>query len=202
MNTRPDWAAAVVLTLAVCACGDPQAARRAFEAHAEAAPPATATARLVACTLVSAAEMSALAGQSFTRAESTDDPTQASSDCHYHTDADPTGASLHLSWISSRDYSDPVEHAALQKAMVGGARLGGKLTASIASTGGLRSGPVAGVGDEAYVSMGMLTARKGDVSIMVQIAPTDMAAFVQDTAVSGALLEREKAVALKVISKL
>jgi hypothetical protein len=203
LRTKTPWAdtATVMLVLTLVACGDSQAARRAFEAHADAAPSGRSS-RLVACTLITAAEMSELAGQTYTQAESADDGKETSSDCHYHNDIDPTGANLQISWISARDYSDPVEHAALQNAMVGGARLAGKLTGPIASTGGLRTGPISGVGDEAYLSMGMLTARKGDVSIMVQISPADMSAFVQDTAVSGALVEREKAVALKVISKL
>jgi hypothetical protein len=187
--------------LAASGCGNADAARRALEHHADAAPAATPT-RLVACKLMTAQEMSALTGQSLTSVDAVDDAKQTSSECHYRSDVNPAGASLTVQWISSRDYSNPVEHAALQKASIAGARLAGSLTGSIANTSGMRSGPVTGVGDEAFVSLGLLTARKGDVTIMVQIIPTDMMAFVKDTAVSGALIEQEKAVALKVISQL
>jgi hypothetical protein len=190
-----------ISALAFSGCGNADAARQAFEQHADAAP-ATTTTRLVACKLVTASEMSALTGQTFTVAEGVDDIKQTSSSCHYGSDVNPAGASLSLQWISSRDYSNPVQHAALQKASIGGARVAGKLEGPIANTSGMRSGSVAGVGDEALVNLGLLTVRKGDVTIMVQIIPTDMMAFVTDTAVSGALVEKEKAVALKVISQL
>jgi hypothetical protein len=202
MRTRTEWlhTSAWMLTLAVCGCGNAQPVRRAFEQQGDAARAPAAT-RLVACTLVNAAEMSSIVGQSFTAAEAVDD-NQSSSKCLYHSDANPAGASLDINWLSPSDYSDPVEHAALQKAAISGARLGGKLTASMTAPTGIRSGPVDGVGDEAYTSMGLLTARKGDVTIMVQVIPTDMMAFVTDTTVSNALLAHEKAVALKVISRI
>ncbi len=83
--------------------------------------------------------------------------------------------------------------------------MGGKLTAGIAQTGaagGMPSGPVEGIGDEATVGLALLTARKGDVTLMLQVAPADMLKFVSDPKVSAALFETEKAVMLKAISRL
>ena len=105
--------------------------------------------------------------------------SRSESSCHYSSETDPAGLSLDLQWIEPSDYSSPAEHAALQAAGMGGAKLGGKLTESVvpnanAADGGplhIRSGPVEGVGDEATQSMLLLTARKGDYTLMVQIVP-------------------------------
>lgn len=165
--------------------------------------PATATSqRVVACKLITVEEMSALTGQTYTKGEPVDDPTQASTKCLYSSETNPAGTSLEVSWIRPSDYSSEAEHLALQKASIGGARLGGKLTEGMAPKGTMPSGPVEGVGDEATVAMGLFTARKGDYTIMLMIAPADMLKFVSDPSVSAALVETEKAVMLKVISRL
>ena len=109
---------------------------------------------------------------------------------------------FNVAWISPRDYSDPVEHAALQKAMIGGARLGGKLVSQSiggASIPGLPTGPVDGVGDEATQSMLLLTARKGDYSVMVQMYPGNL---MTDSTFAIALFEQEKTIARQALAKL
>lgn len=161
------------------------------------------TSRIVACKLITVEEMSALTGQTFTQVEAVDDPTQASSKCLYSAPNSPTGASLDIQWIRPSDYSSEAEHLAMQQASIGGARLGGKLTAGmVPAGGGMPSGAVEGVGDEATIAMGLLTARKGDVTIMLQIMPADMMAFVSNPKVSAALMETEKTVMIKALSRL
>lgn len=112
---------------------------------------------------------------------------------------------FNVAWISPRDYSDPVEHAALQKAMIGGARLGGKLVSQSiggASIPGLPTGPVDGVGDEATQSMLLLTARKGDYSVMVQMYPGNLMKLMTDSTFAIALFEKEKTIARQALAKL
>ena len=110
--------------------------------------------------------------------------------------------SLNINWVNPADYSDPAEHAALQKASMGGAKLGGKVTAGMPGIPGIASGPVEGVGEEATINMMLLTARKGDYTVMVQIIPTDMMALMTDSSAANAYVEKEKAVARKVLAKL
>ena len=145
-------------------------------------------------------------GTSYTKAEASDD--KSSSSCHYSSDTDPAGMSLDMQWILSADYSSPAEHAALQKASLGGAKLGGKLEASTvpgagAADGGplhIPSGPVEGVGDEATQNMLLLTARKGDYTLMVQIV-ADVMKLMQDSTAGRQVLEKEKNLARAVFSK-
>lgn len=186
----------------LAACGAAKAAPPGASAHSAAA---ATPRRIVACKLITLEEMSALTGQSYSTAEAQDDPTQEESKCLYSSPTNPAGVSLDVGWISPKDYSSEAEHLAMQQASIGGARLGGKLTAGIVpagAVGGMPSGPVEGVGDEATVGLALLTARKGDVTIMLQVAPADMMKFVSDPKVSSALFETEKAVMLKAISRL
>ena len=93
----------------------------------------------------------------------------------------------------------------MQKAMIGGAKLGGSLitqTLGGASMPGLRSGPVEGIGDEATQNLLLLTARKGDYSIMVQIYPTDMMKLMTDSTFVQSVLAKEKEIARQVLTKL
>lgn len=169
-----------------------------------AVPPAKSSSRYDACTLMPKEEVSAIVGEAYTKAESDDDGHSTSTSCHYATETDPAGMTIGLQWISSKDYSDPAEHLALQKASLGGAKLGGNLVGGMAPGGiaGMLSGPIADVGDEATQSMTLLTARKGDYTVMIQIIPTNMMALMTDSTVARALFEKEKTVARKTLSKL
>jgi hypothetical protein len=165
----------------------------------------TKTGSISMCALMPKEEVNSTIGESYTKAESNDD--RSSSSCHYSSDTDPAGMSLDMQWIVSSDYSSPVEHAALQKASLGGAKLGGKLENSMvpgATTDGgpmhIPSGPVEGVGDEATQNMLLLTARKGDYTLMVQIIP-DVMKLMQDTTAGRQVIEKEKTLARAVLSK-
>lgn len=192
--------AAVALAVGLVACGKPSGVV-AQGGKSDAAPRA-GDPRVVACTLMPKEEINALIGESYTATESNDDGHSSESSCHYSTASNPAGMSLSVNWVNPSDYSDPAEHAALQRASMGGARLGGKLTEGMPALPGAPSGSVEGVGDEATTNMMMLTARKGDYTVMVQIIPTDMMALVTDTTVASALVEKEKTVARKVLAKL
>jgi len=157
------------------------------------------------CTLMPKEEVNAAIGTSYTKADASDE--RSSSSCHYSTETDPTGLSLDMTWIQPSDYSSPAQHAALQQAGLGGAKLGGKLEAGMvpgaASPSGplhIASGPVEGVGDEATQNMLLLTARKGDYTLMVQII-ADVMKLMQDSTAGPHVLEQEKTLARAVLSK-
>ena len=192
----------VTIVLASIGCGGNKGGAVAQSGKSAEAPRAAGDPRIVACALMPKEEMNALTGASYTTTESNDDGHSTESNCHYFTASDPAGMSLNINWVSPSDYSDPAEHAALQRASMGGAKLGGKLTAGMPTAPGIQSGPVEGVGDEATMNMMMLTARKGDYTVMVQIVPTNMMSLMTDTTVANALAEKEKAVARKVLTKL
>ena len=192
---------ALALVVAMAAC-DGKALQNK---KADAAEPSTSkSSRVVACTLMPKEEVSEIVGETYTKAESDDDGHSTSTSCHYATETDPAGMSIGLQWISADEYSDPAEHLALQKASIGGAKMGGNLTAGMAPGGikGMPNGPVADVGDEATQSMTLLTARKGNYTVAVQIIPTNMMALLTDSAVGSALFEKEKAIARKTLAKL
>jgi len=67
---------------------------------------------------------------------------------------------------------------------------------------GLRSGPVTGVGDEATQNLLLLTARKGDYSVMVQIFPGDMMKLMTDSSFVMGVVAKEKEIARVALSKL
>jgi hypothetical protein len=151
------------------------------------------------------AEINTITGGAYTKAEGEDDGHSSDSGCQYTTATDPAGVTLNISWIDPHDYSDPAEHLALQKASLGGAALGGKLvtqSAGGASITGIPSGHFAGVGDDAVQSMTLLTARKGDYTVMVQIFPQDMMKLLQDSTYAIALWEKEKTIARTALGKL
>lgn len=158
------------------------------------------------CTLMPKEEVNAAIGSAYTAAEPSDGRTESS--CHYSSATDPAGLSLDLQWIEASAYSNPAEHAALQSAAMGGAKLGGKLTAGMApgaaSGGGgplhIPSGPVEGVGDEAMQNLLLLTARKGDYLLMVQIIADPMQ-LMQDSTAGPKVLENERKLARSVFSK-
>ena len=93
----------------------------------------------------------------------------------------------------------------MQKAMLDGAKLGGSLmnqTLGGASMPGLRNGPVDGVGDEATQNLLLLTARKGDFSVMVQIYPTDMMKLMTDSTFVSSVVAKEKEIVRLALSRL
>ena len=194
---RAGWFGLVTASL-IAACGGGHAGPQ----HATAAAPGT---RVVACALMPKEAINTITGGGYTAAESNDDGHSSESGCQYTTATDPAGITFAVSWITARDYSDPAEHAALQKALLGGAKLGGSLVSGTiggASIPGLPTGPVEGVGEEATLSMLLLTARKGDYSVMVQIYPADMMKLMTDSTFAIALLEQEKTIARQALAKL
>lgn len=192
-----------VAALSLAACS--KSADRAAVAHAPDAGVANMGAVSV-CTLLPKEAVNAAIGTAYTTVEASDE--RSSSSCHYSTATDPAGLSLDLQWILPSEYSSPEEHAALQAAGMGGAKLGGKLTAQLApeaiSTGDgpmhIHSGPVTGVGDEATQNLLLLTARKGDYLLMVQIFPDPMT-LVRDSTAGPRALEQERTIARSLFSK-
>lgn len=192
--------AGLALTLNGCRSKTADAAGEvAKTSDATPTPPARAS----ACALMPVEEINGITGESYTTAKSDDDGRSPHSSCHYESPSNPAGASVELQWITPRDYSDPAEHAALQKAALGGATMAGKITGGMGggAVGGMTNGPVEGVGDAATMSMMLLTARKGDYTVMVQIIPTNIMALMTDSTVAIALAEHEKAIARKVLGK-
>jgi hypothetical protein len=202
---RPEYvqslSLALVLVVAIAACDGKSLQNKSADA---AVPPAKTSSRYAACTLMPKEEVSEIIGEEYTKTESDDDGRSPSSSCHYATETNPAGMTIGLQWINPDDYSDPAEHAALQKASIGGAKLANNLVGGMAPGGiaGMPSGPVADVGDEAMQSMTLLTARKGDYTVMVQIVPTNMMALLTDSTVARGLLEKEKTIARKTLAKL
>ena len=158
------------------------------------------------CKLMPKEDVNAAIGSTYTAAEASDGRNESS--CHYSSETDPAGLSLDLQWIEPSDYSSPAEHAALQAAGMGGAKLGGKLSAGVVpggTTAGsnplhITSGPVSGVGDEATQNLLLLTARKGDYLLMVQIIANPMT-LMQDSTAGPKVLENERTLARSVFSK-
>ncbi len=179
------------------ACGGSSASKKTAEA--------SAATKISACTLMPKEEINRITGDVYTTAESHDDGKASESGCQYTTSTNPAGISLNISWITPRDYSNAAEHATMQKAMIGGAKLGGSLVSQTlggASMPGLRSGPVEGVGDEATQNLLLLTARKGDYSVMVQIYPADMMKLMTDSTFVISVVAKEKEIARLALSKL
>ncbi len=205
MTISAPFAGTLALALAVTLAG---CGSKATDAIAQAAKNGDVTGksgeRHVACTIMPKEEINALTGQSYTTVESDDDGHSSDSSCHYFSDTDPAGTSVSIDWVSPKDYSSEAEHLALQKAAMGGSKLAGKLTNGMAGAGipGVANGPVAGVGDEATFNLMLLTARKGDFTITVQIFPTNMIALMTDSTVAIGLVEKEKTVARKLLEKL
>ncbi len=195
-----------VCVVLLSACGGATPANGAKDANADSkSVVASAATHISACTLMPKEDISRITSEVFTTAESNDDSKSSESSCHYTTSTNPAGISLNINWITPRDYSNAAEHAAMQKAMIGGAKLGGSLitqTLGGASMPGLRSGPVEGIGDEATQNLLLLTARKGDYSIMVQIYPTDMMKLMTDSTFVQSVLAKEKEIARQVLTKL
>jgi hypothetical protein len=203
-DTRVFLAAGVVFLWALTAC-DRRSGAPATEQKNLSRASAKATA-ISMCALMTKDDVNAAIGGSYTKADANDDHGESS--CHYSTDADPTGLSLNMTWIEPGDYSNPAQHAALQQASLAGAKLGGKLEDAVvpggASRGGplhLASGPVQGVGDEATQNMLLLTARKGDYTLMVQIM-ADLIKLMEDSTEGPHVLEQEKTLARAVFSKI
>jgi hypothetical protein len=198
---------AIILALPLASCDGKSRdalAQNIQSAQARSHAKKSDASRVVACTVMPLDEVNAITGESFTIAESRDDGRSPSSGCHYSTPSNPAGMSVEINWISPSDYSSEAEHLALQQASLRGAKLGGKLGSNAAGpgAGALPSGEVEGVGDEATTSMLLLTARKGDRTVMVQIIPTDMMAVMTDSTFGTAIVEKEKNVARKVLAKL
>jgi hypothetical protein len=190
---------ALALSVILAACDTKAALVKNADART-----AVATRRLVACTLMPKEEVSAIVGEQYTTTESDDDGRSSGTSCHYTTPMNPAGMTLGVNWIDARDYSSAAEHLALQKASIGGATLAGKLTSGVVPGGiaGLPSGPIEGLGDEANLNMTLLTARKGDYTVMVQIIPTNMMALLTDSTVATAFLTKEKDLVRKTLAKL
>lgn len=190
---------AIALALAACTKGGDQlASGKTKDAASDAKSGA-----VVMCTLMPKEAVNSAIGTTYTIAEASEG--RGTSSCHYHTDTDPTGLSLDMQWIEPSDYSDPIQHAALQKAGLGGAKLGGKLETGMVGSSPegamhIHSGPVEDVGDEATQTMLLLTARKGDYTLMVQIIP-DVMKLMTDTTAGTRVIENEKTLARAVFSK-
>ena len=192
------WLLGCVLGAAACSKGGNVATSRE-QAEATSAPKAA----ISMCALMPKESVNDIIGTSYTIAEAHDE--RSSSSCHYSTEADPTGLSLDLTWIQPSDYSNPAEHLALQKAGLGGAKLGGKLEVGTipGADGGpmhLPSGPVEGVGDEATQNLLLLTARKGDYTLMVQIV-ADVMKLMTDSTAGRKVVAQERDIARAVFSK-
>ena len=156
------------------------------------------------CALMPKEAVNNAIGTSYSAAEAHDEGN--SSSCHYSTETDPTGLSLDMTWIVPADYSNPAEHLALQQAGLSGAKLGGKLEAgAIPGTDGgpmhLPSGPVDGVGDEATQNLLLLTARKGDYTLMVQIV-ADVKTLMTDSMAGRKVVAQEREIARAVFEKI
>ena len=186
-------------TLALAACG-----KGAGDATHEEAVATTANQGAISmCALMPKEAVNDVIGTSYTIAEAHDE--RGSSSCHYSTESDPTGLSLDMTWIQPSDYSNPAEHLALQKAGLGGAKLGGKLEGGMipGADGGpmhLPSGAVEGVGDEATQNLLLLTARKGDYTLMVQIV-ADVMKLMTDSTAGRKVVAQERDIARAVLSK-
>ena len=157
------------------------------------------------CALMPKEEVNLAIGTSYTKSEAVDDHHH--SNCHYSTETDPTGVSLNVTWIEPGAYSNPAQHAAMQQAALGGAKLGGKLEEGIvpgaespSSPLHVATGPVEGVGDEAMQNMLVLSARKGDYTLRVVIN-ADMEKLARDSTEGPRVLEQEKILARAVLSK-
>jgi|GEM_PF-1303220 len=190
---------AIALALAACGKGGDGAAGRE---QAVANTPKNAAISM--CTLMPIEAVNDIIGSAYTIAEANDEKSQSS--CHYSTAQDPAGLSLSLTWIQPSDYSNPAEHLALQKAALGGAKLGDKLEPGMipgADGGGpmhIPSGPVEGVGDEATQNLLLLTARKGDYTLMVQIV-ADVMKLMTDSTAGKKVVGQERDLARAVLSK-
>jgi hypothetical protein len=202
-RSRVVFALGCVSVLALVACGKGDGAPASDQKDRSRA--SVKASAISMCTLMPKEEVNSIIGTTYTKAEANDEHGESS--CHYSTETDPTGLSLNMTWISPGDYSNPAEHAAMQKASLGGAKLGGKLEDGVvpgaASPSGplhIASGPVEGVGDEATQSMLLLTARKGDYTLMVQII-ADVMKLMQDSTKGPHVLEQEKTLARAVLAK-
>jgi hypothetical protein len=201
MRTALAFAWAAVLSLAACDGGSnsPRRPQRQVSSISKSGS-------ISLCKLMPKEEVNAAIGSAYTTAEASDGRNESS--CHYSSETDPAGLSLDLQWIEPSDYSNPAEHAALQAAGMAGAKLGGKLTAGMlpgatATTSSplhITSGPVAGIGDEATQNLLLLTARKGDYLLMVQIIADPMK-LMQDSTAGPKVLESERTLARTVFSK-
>jgi hypothetical protein len=197
-------APACVVVAFLMACGKDAGTAKATAREALAS---SKSGTVSVCALMPNGDVNAAIGSHYSVAEASDGPSESS--CHYSSETDPAGMSLDLHWLRPSDYSSPAEHAALQQAGMGGAKLAGKLTGGMvpeaaAADGGplhIRSGPVQGVGDEAMQNMLLLTARKGDYVLMVQITADPMS-LMQDSTAGPRVLENERTLARSVFSKL
>ncbi len=161
------------------------------------------TTRVSACALLSVEEINAITGDTYSSAKLVDDGRAPQSSCHYEAPGNPAAASLDVQWITPKDYRNPVEHAALQKAALGGDNAATKITGGMGGGmgSGMASGPVDSVGDEATINLMRLSARKGDYTVTVQIIPVNMTAILTDSTVALALVAKEKAIARRVLAK-
>ncbi len=189
------------ITSLLSACGS----SKPSDSAAALTTSANTVSRISTCKLMPKEDISKILGEEFTSAESHDDGHSSQSNCVYANATNPVGITLDISWINPRDYSNPAEHAALQNAMIGGAKLGGALTTQTmggAGLPGIKSGPVEGLGDEATQTLLLLTVRKGDYSVMIQMYPRDMMKLMTDSTYVASVLEKERAVARQTIAKL
>lgn len=197
-NVRWSLGCAIAVAIAACGRGGDAAA-----AHEQAAATTAKQGAISMCALMPKEAVNDAIGTSYTIAEAHDEHN--SSSCHYSTEKDPTGLSLDMTWILPSDYSSPAEHLALQKAGLGGAKLGGKLEGGMipGADGGpmhLPSGPVEGVGEEATQNLLLLTARKGDYTLMVQIV-ADVMKLMTDSTAGRKVVGQERELARAVFSK-
>ncbi|HMI57115.1 MAG TPA: hypothetical protein VK511_03655 [Gemmatimonadaceae bacterium] len=192
------WSLGCVLAVAACGKGGD-----ASLGHERSMTTTATKGAISMCALMPKEAVNDAIGTSYTIAEAHDEAN--SSSCHYSTEKDPSGLSLDMTWIQPSDYSNPAEHLALQKAGLSGAKLGGKLEVGTipGADGGpmhLPSGPVEGVGDEATQNLLLLTARKGDYTLMVQIV-ADVMKLMTDSTAGRKVVAQERDIARAVFSK-
>jgi hypothetical protein len=196
-------AMALSLALALVGCRQKAANSNAGEVAKAIDVSAGSGTRVSACALLPIQEINEITGDKYATAKSEDDGRAPQSSCHYEAPGNPAAASIEVHWLTSKDYSNPAEHAAMQKAAMGGGRAAAQITGGMGEGhgSGMASGPVDSVGDEAMINLMLLTARKGDYTITVQIIPINMSAILTDSTVAIALVAKEKAIARRVLAK-
>ena len=195
-------ALACAVFLVAIGCNRGEGVLRGIASQAPKGAPSTgAAAGPHACAMITQAEMEAIVGTRFGSIEDNTEAGQSSTECNYNPPADAMAPRVSLTVERGESVMDA-------KAGLAGASAGGSLGAQVAGEGaaqlpGMRHGPVEGVGDEAVVSMNLLTVRKGSTLILVQASLiNDPFKMVTDTLALNDQLEKAKQIARAVIAKL
>jgi hypothetical protein len=176
-------------------------------AQAQTASQATAPGhRYSACALISKEEMQTITGAKYTDATVVDDGHSSDSECQFAADGVIGIRSVQVSWVTDDD-GDAAARAVSARIPINVARQGAGFMSKTAgvpldANPTTRGGDITGLGDEAFFGMGILTVRKGDVSIRVVSPPEEMMAAVQDSTALPAAIDKDKAIARVVLAKL